>query len=67
MESAGTIEYIRLTKIFRQAQDSLIITNAHRINQGEFPLSYKPDARRDFIFIKEIGIITAAYSDPWLL
>jgi len=51
--SSKTIEYIRLTQIFRQAQDSLIITNAHRINQGEFPLSYKPGARRDFIFIKE--------------
>ncbi len=44
---------IRLTKIFRQAQDSLIILNAHRINNGEFPQSYDPDTQRDFIFIKE--------------
>jgi len=51
--ASKTTGYIRLTNIFRQAQDSLIITNAHRINQGEFPLSYKQDARRDFIFIKE--------------
>ena len=43
----------RLTKIFRQAQDSLIIINAHRINQGEFPQRYVPDAKRDFLFIKE--------------
>lgn len=28
---------VRLTKIFRQAQDSLIITNAHAINQGYMP------------------------------
>ena len=26
-----------LTKIFRQAASSRIITNAHRINHGEFP------------------------------
>ncbi len=29
----------RLKEIFRQAQDSLIITNAHKINQGEFPVT----------------------------
>ena len=44
---------IRLTNIFRQAQDSLIIINAHRINNGEFPTSYQEGARRDFLFIKE--------------
>ncbi len=44
---------IRLTEIFRQAQDSLIILNAHRVNNGEFPLSFLPDAKRDFVFIKE--------------
>ncbi len=42
---------IQLKKIFRQAAGSLIITNAHRINQGEFPdLSYHP--RADFQFIE---------------
>jgi exodeoxyribonuclease V alpha subunit len=44
---------VRLQQIFRQAQDSLIITNAHRINNGEFPVSYAPDAKQDFVFIKE--------------
>lgn len=29
---------VRLTEIFRQAADSKIIVNAHRINQGELPL-----------------------------
>jgi exodeoxyribonuclease V alpha subunit len=47
------ISSTRLTKIFRQAQDSLIILNAHKINNGEFPVSFLPDAKRDFIFIKE--------------
>lgn len=31
------IPVVRLTQVFRQAQQSAIITNAHRINQGEFP------------------------------
>ena len=43
----------RLTQIFRQAQDSLIIVNAHKVNNGEFPISSLPDAKKDFIFIKE--------------
>ena len=42
-----------LKEIFRQAQDSMIVVNAHRINSGEFPLSYSPDSKRDFVFIKE--------------
>ncbi|MFZ5953948.1 MAG: ATP-dependent RecD-like DNA helicase [Candidatus Dependentiae bacterium] len=44
---------VRLKEIFRQAQDSLIIVNAHRVNNGEFPVAFLPDAKRDFIFIKE--------------
>jgi exodeoxyribonuclease V alpha subunit len=44
---------IRLTQIFRQAQDSLIVVNAHRINHGKFPVTSLPNARRDFILIKE--------------
>lgn len=44
---------IRLKEIFRQAQNSLIIVNAHRVNNGEFPVSSLPDSKKDFIFIKE--------------
>jgi exodeoxyribonuclease V alpha subunit len=29
---------VRLTHIFRQAQQSGVVTNAHRINQGEYPI-----------------------------
>lgn len=43
----------QLTEIFRQAQNSLIIVNAHRINKGDFPVSFLPDSKNDFIFIKE--------------
>lgn len=39
-----------LTEIFRQAKGSKIITNAHKINQGEFPDIYTPE-RSDFHFI----------------
>jgi exodeoxyribonuclease V alpha subunit len=51
--SSQKVTSIRLKHIFRQSQDSLIIVNAHKINQGEFPTSFLPDAKRDFIFIKE--------------
>lgn len=41
---------VRLNVIFRQAKESLIITNAHRINRGEYPI-FAND--RDFFFIEE--------------
>lgn len=40
---------VRLTEIFRQAQESLIVMNAHRVNRGEMP-----DLRQrksDFFFL----------------
>jgi len=45
---------VRLTEIFRQAQESMIVVNAHRINQGEFPY-FKGDRKEptDFYFIQE--------------
>jgi exodeoxyribonuclease V alpha subunit len=52
IESAQ-VPIIKLIHIFRQAQDSLIVTNAHRVNSGEFPTSFAPGSRHDFIFIKE--------------
>lgn len=51
--ASGTIPVVRLTEIFRQAHDSLIITNAHRVNHGEFPAAPSATTLRDFIFIKE--------------
>ena len=42
---------VRLTKIFRQAQSSQIIMNAHRINKGEFP-NLKNQRGTDFFFIE---------------
>ena len=41
---------VRLTRIFRQAEESDIVVNAHRINRGEhMPLDNKS---RDFFFLK---------------
>jgi exodeoxyribonuclease V alpha subunit len=34
---SGFVDVVELTEIFRQAEGSLIITNAHRINRGEEP------------------------------
>ena len=34
---SGVVPVIRLTRIFRQAQTSRIIMNAHRINEGQMP------------------------------
>ncbi len=34
---SGKMRVVRLTEIFRQAGESMIVTNAHRINQGEMP------------------------------
>lgn len=50
---SNAISCVQLTQIFRQAHDSMIIRNAHRINHGEFPQNFDPEAKRDFFFIKE--------------
>jgi len=47
------VPYSALTEIFRQAQDSLIVINAHKVNKGEFPTSQSDAIKKDFIFIKE--------------
>ena len=39
---SGRFPVIRLTRIFRQAQSSRIIMNAHRINEGKMPLAKRP-------------------------
>lgn len=44
------IRTIRLTEIFRQSKESLIVTNAHRINEGELPILTVTD--NDFFFVR---------------
>lgn len=47
---SGCIPAIRLNEIFRQAQESLIVMNAHAVNRGEMPELGVKD--RDFFFMK---------------
>ena len=50
--TSGQITTVRLTKVFRQAQQSMIVMNAHRVNRGDFPhVTGQPD--RNFFFIEE--------------
>ena len=37
MLRSGRLPTVRLTEIFRQARQSLIVMNAHRVNQGQMP------------------------------
>ena len=48
---SAEVPVVRLTQIFRQAQKSHIIRNAHRINSGEMPI-VENDAAADFYFIQ---------------
>ena len=46
---SGRFATVRLNEIFRQAQQSLIVTNAHAINRGEMPRLDVKD--NDFFFL----------------
>lgn len=50
MLKSEMIYSITLDKIFRQAEESMIVVNAHRINKGEYP--YYNDRDNDFHFMK---------------
>ena len=44
------IPVVKLTEIFRQARESLIVMNAHRINRGELPVL--SEKKKDFFFLQ---------------
>ncbi len=48
---SGVVPVCFLTHIYRQAAESLIVTNAHKINRGEKPST--DDKTKDFFFIKK--------------
>ncbi len=52
MIASGAVPVVRLTEVFRQAAESRIIVNAHRINQGVIPDLRKPEAESDFYFVE---------------
>ncbi|MBP3361893.1 MAG: ATP-dependent RecD-like DNA helicase [Clostridia bacterium] len=47
---SGVVPVIKLDKIFRQAEQSLIVVNAHSINRGEMPVL--SDKSSDFFFLR---------------
>ena len=51
---AGVVPTVRLTDIFRQAQRSLIVQNAHRIVEGQMPQKGGP--KDDFFLIESNGL-----------
>ena len=50
--ASGAVPVVRLTEIFRQAAQSLIVVNAHRIHDGDMP-ELGAGAERDFFFLEE--------------
>ena len=50
MLRSGVLPSVRLTDIFRQAQESLIVMNAHRVNRGELP--ELKSVTSDFFFMR---------------
>lgn len=55
---SGVIPSVRLTDIFRQSEESLIVLNAHRINGGENPILNRRDS--DFFFERQFTAEDAA-------
>jgi exodeoxyribonuclease V alpha subunit len=52
--SSGVVDVAELHEVFRQAQESDIITNAHKINAGEVPfLESSKERLSDFYFIRQ--------------
>jgi len=52
---SGAFTVVRLTEIFRQAEESMIVVNAHLVNRGMFPVLEGKNIKRDtdFYFIQE--------------
>ena len=49
LTDSGLLPVVRLNEIFRQAQQSLIVTNAHKIVSGQMPVLNRAD--KDFFFM----------------
>ena len=50
MIASNCLKVVRLSHVFRQAQESAIIMNAHRINEGQEPISN--ESGTDFFFMR---------------
>ena len=58
MLRSGILPTVRLQTIFRQAQESLIVMNAHRVNQGQLP--ELKNVKSDFFFLRAASEEAAA-------
>ncbi len=56
--ASGLLPVVALTQVFRQAMESLIVTNAHRIVHGAYPVLDAKD--RDFFFLQRSSVVDAA-------
>ncbi len=50
LADGSPVPAVRLTRVFRQAQQSGVVTNAHRINAGKHPVT---EGMKDFFFFVE--------------
>ena len=57
---SGTVPVVRLTQIFRQAAESMIVQNAHRIIHGDDPVLNGSDS--DFFFVNRISADDIAHT-----
>ncbi len=48
---SGALPVVRLTEVFRQAAESRIVVNAHRINRGQMPDLERAAPESDFHFV----------------
>lgn len=53
IKNSGAVPCVELSAIYRQALESLIVSNAHAINRGEMPVLDRTD--KDFFFMKAVG------------
>lgn len=56
----SSVKTVRLAEIFRQAGESMITVNAHRINRGEAPVLNAKD--KDFFFLPRSGLETIVHT-----
>ncbi len=55
---SGLLPVVALTRVFRQAMESLIVANAHRIVNGEYPILDSKDS--DFFFLSRENLLSAS-------
>ncbi len=58
--ASGVVPFVRLDHIFRQAEASRIVLNAHRINSGQMPITDGNNPDADFYFVARDDPVEAA-------